>query len=297
VLAPSLQSPSNVRQLCVIALLAACNSHSSSDNAPATSLSQRDISLQRDANGAYWDATEHALYLTEGNALVRWTDAGGFSDVAQLGSAGVELGGLVRLPDGSFAITSFGFGSDGGVFVVDPSHAARAVANLDPIRRRIGIARAPDGAIYDTYFVVNGHDHHGGVATLDLGSGGETEMVGSGLAKPIGIAALATELIVSDQDGNAIESITRGSNAALAPIATGLPSVDLLTVLPDGSLVTGGRTGTITEVTRAGTQRALASGFDPVRGTAYDAAGKRLFIVEHGKTKHALHILSLADPK
>jgi hypothetical protein len=286
-----------VRQLCVIALLAACNSHSgskSSSEGSATSLSQHDIPLQRDANGAYWDATEHALYLTEGNALVRWTDAGGFVDVAQLGSAGVELGGLVRLPDGSFAITSFGFGSDGGVFVVDPSHAVRAVANLDPIRRRIGIARAPDGAIYDTYFVVNGHDHHGGVAALDLGSGGETEMVGSGLAKPVGIAATASELIVSDQDGNALESIARGSNA-LSPIATNLPSVDLLTVLPDGSLVTGGRAGAITEVMRGGTQRSIARGFDQVRGTAYDAAGKRLFVVEHGKGKHVLHILSLAD--
>ncbi|HEX4454110.1 MAG TPA: hypothetical protein VH143_24775 [Kofleriaceae bacterium] len=288
-----------MRQLCVIALIAACNSHSSSSanggSARATPLSQRDISLQRDANGAYWDATEHALYLTEGNALVRWTDAGNFTEVAQLGSAGVELGGLVRLPDGSFAITSFGFGSDGGVFVVDPSHQVRAVANLDPIRRRIGIARAPDGAIYDTYFVVNGHDHHGGVAALDLGSGGETEMVGSGLAKPVGIAALANELIVSDQDGNAIESIARGSNAAVAPIAANLPSVDLLTVLPDGSLVTGGRAGSITEVTRGGTQHPLAAGFDQVRGTAYDAAGKRLFVVEHGKAKHVLHILSLAD--
>jgi hypothetical protein len=282
-----------VRQLCVIALLAACNSHSgskSSSEGSATSLSQHDITLQRDANGAYWDATEHALYLTEGNALVRWTDAGGFADVAQLGSAGVELGGLVRLPDGSFAITSFGFGSDGGVFVVDPSHAVRAVANLDPIRRRIGIARAPDDAIYDTYFVVNGHDHHGGVAALDLGSGGETDLVGSGLSKPVGIAALATELIVSDQDGNAIDSISRGS---LSPIAKLLPSVDLLTVLPDGSFVTGGKAGVVTEVTRSGTQHPLASGFDQIRGTAYDAAGKRLFVVEHGKAKHVLHIVSL----
>jgi hypothetical protein len=285
-----------VRQLCVIALLAACNSHSgskSSSEGSATSLSQHDISLQRDANGAYWDATEHALYLTEGNTLVRWTDAGGFADVAQLGSAGVELGGLVRLPDGSFAITSFGFGSDGGVFVVDPSHAVRAVANLDPIRRRIGIARAPDGAIYDTYFVVNGHDHHGGVAAIDLGSGGETD-VATGLIKPVGIAASATELVVSDQDGNAIESMSLAGGSA-TPIARLLPSVDLLTVLPDGSLVTGGKAGVVTAITRGGTQRPLASGFDQIRGTAFDPAGKRLFVVEHGKTKHVLHILSLAD--
>jgi hypothetical protein len=66
-------------------------------------------------------------------------------------------------------------------------------------------------------------------------------------------------------------------------------------VLPDGSFVTGGRAGSIIEITRGGTQHPLATGFDQVRGTAYDAAGKRLFVVEHGKTKHVLHILSLAD--
>jgi hypothetical protein len=286
------------RYLGLIALVVACKSHepppaSSTSSSSTTPSSQRDIPLARDANGAYWDATEHALYLTEGNALVKWTDAAGFTDVAQLGSAGVELGGLARLADGSFAIASFGFGSDGGVFVVGASHPATSVPNLDKVRRRIGIAVGSDGTIYDTYFVVDGHDHHGGVATLDLGSG-ETDLVTTGLSKPVGIAAIGSDVIVSDQDGNAIDTVAK---TGVTAIASNLPSVDLLTVMPDGSLVTGGRAGSVTEVTRSGTQRQLATGFEQARGTAYDAAGKRLFVVEHGKGKHVLHVISLEDAR
>jgi hypothetical protein len=73
-----------------------------------------------------------------------------------------------------------------------------------------------------------------------------------------------------------------------------LPSVDLLTALPDGSLVTGGRTGVVTRIAPDGTQSQIASGFEQVRGTAYDAAGHRLFVVEHSKSgHHILHVLPL----
>lgn len=246
-----------------------------------------------DANGLYWDASEHALYATDSthDTLVKWTDETAFTTVAQLPpSPKVELGGLARLPDGTFVITSFGFGSDGGVIVVAPDHSATTVPNLDKARRRIGITRATDGTLYDAYFVVNGHEHTGGVAKLDL-KNGETDVVTRGLGKAVGVAATAAGVFVSDQEASTIFAIDHGT---LKPIATELPSVDLLTALPDGSLVTGGRTGTVTRVAPDGTQSQVASGFEQARGIAYDAAGHRLFVVEHSKSgHHILHVLPL----
>jgi sugar lactone lactonase YvrE len=249
--------------------------------------------LPGDANGLYWDASEHALYATDSahDTLVKWTDETGFTTIAQLPpSSNVELGGIARLADGTFAITSFGFGSDGGVIVVAPDHSATAVPNLDKARRRIGITRASDGTLYDAYFVVNGHEHTGGVAKLDLKTG-ETDVVTQGLGKAVGVAATAAGMFVSDQEASTIFAIDNGT---LKPLATKLPSVDLLTALPDGSLVTGGRTGVVTRIAPDGTQSQIASGFEQVRGTAYDAAGHRLFVVEHSKSgHHILHVLPL----
>jgi sugar lactone lactonase YvrE len=287
--------------LVVVALASACSS-----NAPVTPVAapvtpstttdanaRRDLPLPGDANGVYWDAAERALYATDSthDALVKWTDETGFTTVAQLPpSSKVELGGLARLADGTFAIASFGFGSDGGVIVVAPDHSVSAVPNLDKSRRRIGITRAADGTLYDAYFVMNGHEHTGGVAKLDLKTG-ETDVVTQGLGKAVGVAATPAGVFVSDQEANTIFAIDGG---ALKPLATNLPGVDLLTALPDGSLVTGGRTGAIVRVAPDGTQSQIATGFEQVRGTAYDSAGHRLFVVEHAKNgPPTLHVLPL----
>ena len=43
-----------------------------------------------------------------------------------------------------------------------------------------------------------------------------------------------------------------------------------------------------------GTQSQIATGFEQVRGTAYDSAGHRLFVVEHAKSgPPTLHVLPL----
>src|SRR5262249_21235154 len=145
------------------------------------------IALPGDVNGIYWDANDHALYLadsTHGDVL-RWTDHDGFTPIAQLPGDKLELAGIVRQPDGTFVVVSFEFGTSGGVLVVDPQHRVAAVPNLDPARRRIGLARASDGTLYDAYFVVDsGKTHHGGVAKLDLATG-ETDVVTAGLAKAV----------------------------------------------------------------------------------------------------------------
>ena len=252
------------------------------------------IELPGDANGLYWHDGEHALYFTDDthDDLVRWTDRKGVTEIARLPPAAkVSYGGLVRTGDGSFVIAVFGFGTDGGVIVVDPDHVARAVPNLDKARRRVGIARGADNALYDVYFVVDGHSHHGGLAKLDPATG-ETDIAMPGLVKPVGVAADARGVYVSDQEANGIVAWRAG---AAAPIASGLPSADLMALLPDGSLVTGGKTGTVSRIAQDGKVTTVVQGLDQVRGLAYDATGKRLFMVEHSKatSNHKLRIVAL----
>jgi hypothetical protein len=141
------------------------------------------------------------------------------------------------------------------------------------------------------YFVVDGHSHHGGLAKLDLAAG-ETDIAVPGLVKPVGVAADAHALYVSDQEASSIVAWRAG---AMVPIASGLPSADLMTLLPDGSLVTGGKTGTISRIAADGKVTTIAQGLEQVRGLAYDRAGKRLFVVEHSKatSNHKLRIVPL----
>lgn len=262
--------------------------------APAAHADANTIELPGDANGLYWDDTERALYFTDDthDVLVRWSDKDGVAEVAHLPPAAkVSFGGLTRAGDGSFVIAVFGFGTDGGVIVVDPEHESRAVPNLDKARRRVGIARGPDNALYDVYFVVDGHSHHGGLAKLDLATG-ETDIPMPGLVKPVGVAVDADGVYVSDQEANGISAWRAGTTSS---IAAGLPSADLMTLLPDGALVTGGKTGTISRVSADGVVTIVAHGLDQVRGLAYDAAGKRLFVVEHSRatSNHKLRIVAL----
>ena len=51
---------------------------------------------------------------------------------------------------------------------------------------------------------------------------------------------------------------------------------------PSGALVTGTRTGALLYVAGGSAVAVIASSFDQVRGVAYDAAGKRLFVIDHG---------------
>ena len=253
-----------------------------------------DIELPGDANGVVWDAAEHALYFADDAkaSLMRWTQKDGFTVVAALPAPGskVSFGGLVRQPDGSFVIASFGFGTDGTVLVVDAKHETHEVPNLDKNRRRVGIARGPDGALYVAYFTVIGHDHKGGLAKLDLAKG-ETDLAMANLVKPVGVAATAGGVFVADQESNTVYALRAG---AVTSYATGLQSADLLTVLPDGSLVTGGKAGVVSKIGIDGRVTIVAQGFDQVRGIAYDPDGKRLFVVDHSKAApHRLHIVAL----
>ncbi|MFT3693175.1 MAG: hypothetical protein QM831_08540 [Kofleriaceae bacterium] len=257
--------------------------------APVTPAQDQDIPLPTPANGLAWDAADKALYIAADTKLLKWTSGTEFTPVADFPATGkLSLGGVVKLADGSFLVTSFGFGTDGTVFHVDAQHKVSAVPNLDPKRRRVGIAVGPDAAIYDAYFVMDGKDHTGGLAKLDLVKGETDVPLGTTLSKVVGVVATKRGVFISDQGANAIYAV---GNAT--PIAKDLPSADMLAVLPDGALVTGGKNGVVSKVTLDGTITMLAQGYESVRGIAVDGEGKRLFVVEHGKDKHVLHIVKL----
>jgi sugar lactone lactonase YvrE len=254
------------------------------------------VELPGDCNGIVWDASAHALYLTDDthNQLQRWTDAGGFAVFASLpASKRPALGGLAELTDGSFVAASLGFGDNGAVFQASAKGEAKALDHMDPARRRLGVASDGAGGWYEAYFVVSDGKHHGGVAHVGA-DGIEHELVGAPLAKPVGLAATATTLYIADQEAKALFAMTLQSGE-LRPIAQDLGEVDLLTLMPNGDLVTGGAGGTVVRISAAGKVTKVAEGFAHVRGTAYDPAGKRLFVIDHARatSNHELHIVPL----
>jgi len=244
------------------------------------------LSLPGGGNALWWDAAGATLYLTDSNAsaLMTWTDAGGLQAASALpaGAAGVSLGGIVRRPDGTLLVANFGFGTEGGMFAV-ASGAATALTGLDPARRRVGLAQDSEGALYSVYFVgTRGATPSGGVSSLTIAGTAATEAeIASGFHKAVGVAATPTAVFVADQTDKAIFKIAV-PGYAVSRLAT-VPAVDLLLLLPGGDLLTGGGP-TISRITQRGEVSTLPGAFEQVRGLAYDARGKRLFVIDHSLT-------------
>jgi hypothetical protein len=274
--------------------------------APEAATPDAAVALAGGANALWWDAARATLYLTDNNtsALLARTAAGGLQPVATLpaGSAGVSLGGLVRRADGTIIVANFGFGTQGGLFSVAPDHTVTALSGLDSARRRVGLAEQ-GGVLYSAYFVGDrGHSAVGGVASVAITGGAATETeiagasTGAGLGKIVGVVATPGAVFVADQTHKAILRIAV-PGFAVTRVAS-VPAADLLAVLPDGSLLTGGGP-TITRITPAGAVSTVPGApFEQVRGLAYDAAGKRLFVIDHSVTPgipDKLRIQHLAD--
>jgi len=245
------------------------------------------IALAGGGNALWWDAAGATLYLTDSNtsSLMTWTEAAGLQVGAALpaGAAGVSLGGIVRRADGTMLVASFGFGTQGGMFAVADG-AATALTGLDPARRRVGLAQDTAGTIYSAYFVGGrGKPPTGGVATVTIAGAAATETeIASGFHKAVGVVATPTAVFVADQTDRAIFRIAV-PGYAVSKLAE-VPAVDLLAMLPDGDLLTGGGP-TISRITQRGEVSTLpGGGFEQVRGLAYDAAGKRLFVIDHSVT-------------
>jgi hypothetical protein len=248
--------------------------------------SEAAIALPGGANALWWDAASSTLYLTDSNAsaLMAWSDAGGLRmDTALPASpAGVSLGGIVRRGDGRTVIASFGFGTQGGLFAV-AGNEVMALTGLDPARRRVGLAQDAAGTLYSAYFVGGrGKPPAGGVAVVTIAGAAATETeIASGFHKAVGVVATPAAVFVSDQTDRSIFRIAV-PGYAVTRLASA-PAVDLLAMLPGGDLLTGGGP-TISRIAQTGEVTALPGKFEQVRGLAYDAAGQRLFVVDHSVT-------------
>jgi len=238
-----------------------------------------------DPNGIFWDATTGALYIADNlnDAVLTWTDKGGFKTLVSLpGPSGNDVGGLVQVADGTIVVVEFGFGTSGLVALVYSDLKTGTVPGLDPTRSRLGIALAPDGALYDTYFDKVSGAATGFVGKLDITAGTEVNVI-SGLMKPVGVAVVGSTLYFSDQDLGEILAAPLSSLASYKTLSTNL-SPDLLSVGPDGTIFSGSPAGVVYQIdTTTGTFNTLftASGTLEPRGTAYDAVNKRLFVAEH----------------
>ena len=266
--------------------------------APAT------FALPVEPNGLWWDAPSATLYFAsdDEHALYRWK-AGSFTLAAALPAAPGRsgLGQLVRTPDGRTFITRFGHGDGGGLLVVGADGVARLAGDLDVTRRRIGLASDESGALYDGYFHYDGdkHEARGGVARLTIDGDGahasEHELV-SGLRKPVGVLVFGGALYVSDQEADTIVRAPLSAPADAHPFAQ-LGQPDLLCAGDASGFFASTKAGGVYRVAPDGKVTSLVAGLRPVRGIAYDAAGKRLFFVERrGKEADApptLHVLPL----
>jgi len=261
------------------------------------------FALPVEPNGLWWDAPSATLYFAsdDEHALYRWKD-GRFTIAAALPAAAgrTGLGQLVRTPDGSTFITRFGHGADGGILIVGSDGVAKLADGLDGTRRRIGIAGDDSGALFDGYFVYDGDKHvaRGGVARLSIdgrGHAAESEIIG-GLVKPVGVLVVGDAIYVSDQEANTIVRATLSAPADARPFAQ-LTAPDLLCAGDAGAIFAAGKAGDVFRVGSDGHVTSIVAGLRPLRGIAFDAAGKRLFFVERrGKEPNmppTLHVLQL----
>lgn len=280
----------------LVLALCACGSSTASDkpvpaNDPSAFTEAQGIELPGDPNGALWDATSRTLYITDDNndTILRWRERE-IEPIAKLPPSS-GLSGIAQLADGRFVVTAFGFGTNGGIYVVD-GEKATPVPNLDPSRRRSGVTVSPDGTIFVAYFIAQpGGVKRGGIARVDLAHGEADVVLASDLIKPVGIVATDATIYVTDQHAPALLAYSR-DGAEKQIVTKEITAPDLLTRLPDGALVTGSRDGKIYRIDpKTKTVTELGHGYDAIRGTAYDETNHRLFVIEHGRRR--LHILDV----
>lgn len=250
------------------------------------------INLTASANSLTWDAAANKLLLTDNttNSLVTWSDAEGQKSVGPFPpqTAGSSLGDLVKRSDGRILTANFGFGTQGSILAINAAGQASTLTGLVTNRRRIGLAQDSAGALYVSYFTGGGGmQQTGGVAKVEItgDAATETEIAGSstnsGLRKVVGLVATPSAVFVVDQTQKKLFKIAIPGHE-VTEVAT-MSNGDLLTMLPNGDLLTGGG-GEVLRITQSGTVTTLFSGFEQVRGLAYDPALKRLFIIDHSQT-------------
>jgi sugar lactone lactonase YvrE len=260
-----------------------------------TDLRNQSIELAGGANGVFWDDATKTLYLTDdtANTFLKYTDAGGVQTVATLPTltGGSNPGGIAKLADGTFITPNFAMGmmAANTLFTIDAAaKTTKALTGLDASHHRIGVGTTSTGDIYDVYFAGMGAGMQtGSIAKVTVaGDGSATEIpltiAGAAFKKLVGIVVTDTALYVTDQTANMVFKVEIPADT-LTTVGT-VTSADLMTVMPNGDLITGG-TG-VRRLTPAGVETTLFSTetFGAVHGSAYDPTGKRLFFINHSAT-------------
>ena len=282
------------------------------DTADGVNNGATELSLDGYPNGLWWDDASETLFVADdrNNRVLTWTDADSFAvlgDLPAAASSSPGLGQLVLVGD-QIVVPRFGDGTAGDVVWIGLDGSTGTIANLDPERRRIGLAVTPDGDLYDSWFIKNGDDQVGYVTGLSL-DGGETEFV-DGAEKPVGLLADDDYMYLADQkDGTVFRKGMPGSGGgggggggngtggefeAFADV----PEPDLMCWGRNGGLVVFDKSGIVYEVDAGGAASAFyeaeaeSSGSQSSRrGLAYDASGGRLFLAHHDETGDADSIL------
>ncbi len=257
------------------------------------------LEIDGDSNGLWWDGASQKLFVADdnNNRILTWSDGAGFrfyADLPKVAEGGAGLGQLVLTDKGEVVVTRFGSGKAGDVAYVDADKKSHALGNLLKERRRIGLTVDKDGNLYDSWFVrLSSGERVGAVGKLTL-EGTET-IVMDGLKKPVAVLAMGDELFVSDQEEGRILRAPIAKPQEYTVLAK-LADPDLLTVGPGNTLFAGSADGNVYRIGLDGKVSVFKAGFTSVRGVAYDADNKRLFVAEHDKDEtdginHAVHIL------
>jgi len=245
-----------------------------------------------DPNGLAWDADRRTLYVADDDrARVLVIVNGVVLGERPLPGAGTGGGGLAQLGDGSVACARFGTDGDGGVVRLLSDEAVRSVPSLDPERHRIGVASYGD--LYVAWFAGTHDAWTGGVARVNVFSGGETDVL-TGLGKAVGVAILGDVLVVSDQSHDSLIGCHLPDCADHALLAT-VPTPDLM-ASNDTEVFVSSQDGSVYAVTSEGTVRTAASelGGQP-RGLAWDETTRHLFVAVHDPAEHPRHTIAIVD--
>jgi hypothetical protein len=254
------------------------------------------LSINGDPNGLWWDSTDKKLYIADekNQRLIVWSDSKGFGETPlALPPAIANQGGLgqvVRLADNSFVVTQFGFGVAGSVIHLSPQNVGNIAQGIDTKLRRIGLTITDKGELFDCGFAFVSTDNtRAGVVnrltitpTTNQVIAQETTVI-QGFSKIVGCLVVGETLYISEQDKNRIFSVPLSKlsstplNIQDLSVVAQVDTPQLLTAV-NGDILTGASGGVLQRIHPNGQVETLSTGYQQVRGTAYDAANRRLFI-------------------
>src|SRR5215470_5979026 len=193
------------------------------------------VRLDFDPSGLLFNAERSVLYLAdcERHRIIAF-DGAELRTFAELPPVEAGKGGLGQLANGRdvLFVSRFGCGSASGIFAISSSQCAPLVG-LDPGRKRIGLAVAPDGVMFSSFFLDCHAPNTGRIASFTP-DGEEIELQAE-LAKPVSLLVDRDSIVISDQARDRIVLLPRRGADGMTTLAE-LPQPDALCSGPEGSI-------------------------------------------------------------